>query len=93
MYQKGKVAELNASKQIHQRYLPILVSSVILRKRHCGQIDLACLNNKILTLFEIKKRSLGKQQITSTQKMRLIRSANFLGRLLNRKIELRVWDF
>lgn len=93
MYQKGIKAELKASYQLHQRYLPFIISPVILRNRNCGQIDLAHFTSEKLYLFEIKSRNLGKQQICPRQRGRLLRSVQFLGLVFNRDVELRVWDF
>jgi hypothetical protein len=81
--QKGDILESQVSKYFHRECVPTLVSSVVLRSKNLGQIDIACLekdHNKawVLKIVETKySRYPSKFQI-----MRLRRTQDYLSRLL-----------
>lgn len=86
---KGENFELKCSYNWHRLGVPLLISSRFLRKRACGQVDVALLTPAVpkargapsLYLFECKSGRLVKQP----QRRRLDNSARLLSALFNRR--------
>lgn len=79
---KGEFQEAEASKYYHQKYLPLLVSSKLLRKLNLGQIDLSYFQKSHewkLIIVEIKSQC-GPSR---TQERRLRDSSEYLSRIFN----------
>ena len=87
---KGDRLEKSLSVLIHKTYLPVLISSKVLRSLNAGQIDLAGLskNNKswVLNLFEVKSSRYPSKQ----QWIRLLRSQEYLSKILEIDTKLEV---
>lgn len=86
---KWEYLEQYWSQRLHgpKGCIPLLISSQILRRKGCGQIDLAyydTLQDNVI-LCEIKT----SPRMSSKQWMRLRRSANVLGILMNKAVILR----
>lgn len=79
--EKGSRAEAEFTKSFHLSGTPVLVSSLILRSRHCGQVDCAKLETshlgKRLIITEIKSN----KWVSSTQQSRLKHAASFLSKI------------
>ena len=87
---KGDSLEKLLSASIHQTYLPVLISSKILRSLNAGQIDLAGLSkNKkswVLSLFEVKS----SRYPSKRQWVRLLRAQEYLSKILEIDTKLEV---
>lgn len=81
---KGLDFELRFTRSFHQKGLPVLVSPLILREMGLGQVDAARLTQKRLELCELKLYG----ELSPKQKARLVRSANYLGELLDKEVVL-----
>ncbi len=82
--QKGDILEAQASKYFHRECVPALVSSLILRSKNLGQIDVAYLERDfkkswVLRIVETKS----SQYPSRSQMMRLRRTQDYLSRLLD----------
>lgn len=81
--QKGDILEAQASKYFHRECVPALVSSLILRSKNLGQIDVAYLerdHKKIWVLKIVETKS--SVYPSRNQMMRLRRTQDYLSRLL-----------
>jgi len=89
----GDYVERQASREIHKKGVPLLVSAIILREIGAGQIDLARIENiantKIITIFEVKS----KWRPAPGQWQRLKKSSLFLSYIFNISTVIRVWRF
>ncbi|MDD4976561.1 MAG: hypothetical protein PHY93_19550 [Bacteriovorax sp.] len=87
---KGDKLEKDFSATLHKSYLPVLVSSKILRSLNAGQIDMAGLSKKnqswVLSLFEVKS----SQYPSAYQWRRLLRAQDYLSRVLEIDTKLEV---
>ncbi len=87
---KGDKAEQDISFRFHQGFTPVLVSSLILRSVHAGQIDVAYLfkiNGRwLLHLCEVKFKTMPSK----VQIQRLLRSQDYLSRVLAMETKLEV---
>ena len=93
MLKKGLKAEIEASKILHSHYLPLLISSQILRVRNCGQVDLACFKDNEIYIFEVKNRKIAKGFLGIKQRIRLSQSVNYISNVFKKRVRLRVWEF
>ena len=79
---KGDKLEKEFSSIIHESYLPVLISSQILRSIDTGQVDVAGLSKKnqswVLSIFEVKS----SQYPSPKQWRRLLRAQDYLSRVL-----------
>ena len=79
---KGDKLEKEYSSLLHSSYLPVLISSLVLRSINAGQIDVAGLSkiNKawVLSLFEVKS----SQYPSVHQWRRLLKAQDYLSRVL-----------
>jgi hypothetical protein len=80
---KGFKQELKHSTVIHAEGVPVLISSKLLRKNGCGQVDLAVFKQGALHLFEVKSNSVSAANLHHRQKMRLLNSARLLSSYLD----------
>jgi len=85
---KGELLEAKWSKTIHAVSLPLLVSSVVLRESSCGQVDVACLKQGSIYCYEVKTSG----HISRNQLLRLSRSCDWLGLIMNRMSFFRILD-
>jgi len=87
---KGDKAEQDISLYYHQIFTPVLVSSQLLHSINAGQIDVAYLSkNKggwLLHLCEVKFKTLPSKK----QRQRLLRSQDYLSRVLQMETKLEV---
>lgn len=78
----GLKRELQSSKSFHAEGLPLLVSSLLLRERLMGQIDLARLQKDkegwVIEVAEVKSSDLGAQAIIRGQRSRIFHAIKFL---------------
>lgn len=87
----GKSVELNLSKSFHSHNKAILISSLYLRRKGLGQIDISYLNNHKLILVEVKSSLIGKKVLyKGDQITRLRRAAIMLSFELNMVVELKI---
>lgn len=82
----GLEREKKCSRFWHTRHLAILVSSLVLRSRGLGQIDLCFKERGVLVVVEVKSY----RGISPRQWSRLKKSCQWLGALLNRDVVFRV---
>lgn len=80
----GDQDEAYFSKVLHQKYTPILVSSLVLRQMGAGQIDIAVLTDQSIHIVEVKSSG----RVTWQQIKRLRLSANWLCHLLDQSCQL-----
>jgi hypothetical protein len=80
----GNYLEKKESVRFQKSYLPILVSSKLLRRRSMGQIDLCRLNGNIIEIGEVKSSG----SLSIKQKERLFASSSFLSDIFNRNSKL-----
>lgn len=74
----GASAELKSSVKLHSIGTPFLISSLFLRSRDLGQVDIAYFHNKTLYFIEVKNSVLGVSKLySSTQISRLKKAAKF----------------
>ncbi len=86
----GARNESQHSIWFHAADLPLLVSPKVLRKRNCGQIDLAKLEKEKIVIIEVKSSDRGIEVgMKSKQNTRLKKSASFLAFLFRRQIEVK----
>lgn len=87
----GIKRELFYSQKIHPFHTPVLVSSLTLRARQLGQIDLCQLDERqsVLTIFEIKSSTMGLH-VSSRQRQRLASSLLFLNMILRSQGSVRL---
>lgn len=83
---KGLDFERRFSRTFHRRGCALLVSPLILRELGLGQIDAARLIQDRVELCELKLYG----ELSSRQRQRLMRSANYLGELLEREVVLKL---
>ena len=88
---KGDLLESDYSEYFHQKGVPALISSMLLRSQNLGQIDIAYLKKNlqkkwILTIIETKFSQYPSRQ----QMMRLRRTQDYLSRILDVESKLEV---
>lgn len=87
---KGDKVEKDFSEFFHKRHRPVLISSLLLRSHNAGQIDIAGLvkknNEWTLLLYELKST----QAPGWNQRMRLLRSQDYLSKVLGMGVKLEV---
>lgn len=89
-WESWEILESKETKLFHRRGHPCLISSLVLRSRGMGQIDVATLQKigtrKVLTLVEVKTSTVPG----SFQWQRLKKSQDFLAKLLEVETKLEV---
>ncbi len=83
---KGNDLEREASLHYHSKYTPVLISSIVLRERGVGQIDLSYLEGDAITIMELKNGGI----LSPKQYYRLKGSGSFLGDVLNKTVFLKL---
>ena len=75
----------------------MLISQLVLRRRGCGQIDMARMIKKegklTIELREVKSSVIGKKCARIKQMSRLYKSATFIGAVFSKPIDLKIEDF
>ena len=66
--------------------MPLLISSLILRERGAGQVDLSVFKNKEIILYEIKSSG----TVTQTQYQRLKKAGHFISAIFGRSSLIRI---
>ena len=88
---RGLAWERKASRHWHKLGIPLLVSSKLLRKRGCGQIDLGVIRSGVqgwkIYLIECKSEGV----ISVVQYGRLKKSAHFLSVLFNLPVSIEIF--
>ena len=82
---RGTHFETQFSSKFHSEGIPLLVSSKFLRRRGCGQVDLAIIKKTKTVVAECKS---GERGPSVGQRKRLLNSCNFLLLLFNRPVDL-----
>lgn len=87
---KGDKLEKDFTGLLHQKNHPVLISSLLLRSHNAGQIDAASLVKRAgewtLFLYELKS-----SQVPSwSQRQRLLRSQDYLSKVLEMGVKLEV---
>jgi len=77
---RGDELEKNLSKIIHDKYIPVLISSHFLRSKNCGQIDISVFRKGKLVLYEVKNTP---ECISFKQRRRLNQSLELLCHVFN----------
>ena len=85
MMKKSEKLESGFSNYAHQHFIPLLVSSHLLRKRGMGQIDISWIDKDYLFVAECKS---GESILSFKQKKRLKSSLFFLTSLFGVKGKL-----
>src|SRR5690606_32638648 len=83
-YDKGKQLEAYFSSLLHKKYIPVLISPLVLRQLGAGQVDVAVFKPNELHLIEIKASG----RVTFKQIERLGKSGTWLGHVLNCNCQL-----
>ena len=87
----GDEYEQIISKEMHEKYMPVLLSPLLLRRLGAGQVDLAYLDNSSreekIVLLEIKKN---KQFFSGGQRRRLGRSQDLVASIFEKDVVLRL---
>lgn len=87
---QGTNFEKEFSRTFHKKHCPVLVSSLLLREIHAGQIDMAGLQKKtngwLLIIYELK----GRLYPGSWQWARLRQSQDYLSKVLEMESKLEV---
>lgn len=83
---KGNDLEREASLYYHSKFTPVLISSLVLRKRGAGQIDLSYLDKEFVTILELKNGGI----LSSSQYLRLKDSGSLIGEVLNKTVFLKL---
>lgn len=83
---KGNDLEKEASLYYHSKFTPVLISSLVLRKRGAGQIDLSYLDKEFVTILELKNGGI----LSSLQYLRLKNSGSLIGEVLNKTVFLKL---
>lgn len=87
----GENEELKLSKIIHPKASVILISSLFLRHRNLGQIDLSIIQNQKLVIYEVKSSQAGVRRLYKGDQIRRLRaSAKYLSLHLNIDTELKI---
>ena len=90
---QGLHTELKVSIDFHQKGVPLLVSSTLLRSRSLGQIDLARITYDregwMIEIGEVKSSQMGVEQMERSQRKRLYSAQNFLAGLFGHRTSLR----
>jgi Holliday junction resolvase-like predicted endonuclease len=80
----GASAESKSSAKFHFIGTPFLISSLFLRSRGLGQVDIAYFHKNILSFIEVKNSALGVSKLyNSTQISRLNKAAKFFSIILD----------
>lgn len=80
----GASAESKSSVKLHSIGTPFLISSLFLRSRGLGQVDIAYIKKRTLNLVEVKNSSLGVRKLySSDQFLRLNETAKFFSIILD----------
>ncbi len=91
---KGDVSESQVSLWFHQEGVGVLVSSLVLRSRGCGQVDVARIIQKDkklrIQVGEVKSSVIGKNCVKINQRKRLLRSLELLAQIFSLECELKV---
>lgn len=83
---KGLEFERRFTDQFHRQGLALLLSPLVLRDMALGQVDAARLIGGRVELCELKLYG----ELSFKQRIRLVRSANYLGELLDREVLLKL---
>ena len=79
------------SLEISRNYQQVLISSLILRRSSCGQVDLAYFDGEALVVVEAKSSPVGLCAMQRSQLCRLRSSCQYLSILLRRQVVLKVF--
>lgn len=90
MSKKGLEKERLLSFKLHQKYTPLLISSQLLRRLGCGQIDISYVSNNELVIVESKSSGVGVSSMGKVQLKRLERSVALLSSLLSMPVKLKI---
>lgn len=85
----GQIQESLQTKLFHNLGTPVLVSSLVLRSKGLGQIDVAYIHKTLhwkLKIIEIKSKTAPSRK----QWHRLLRAQDFLGKVLEMESKLEV---
>ena len=74
------------SKEFHKLGTPLLIDQALLRSMDLGQIDLARIESLKVEVTEVK----GEIWPSSKQYMRILRSIDWISKLLNKDVKLKV---
>lgn len=89
-YLKGQSLEQKASLLFHTQGIPVLISSLVLRRRNVGQIDVAFWKGQPRSLVLVEVKSCAG--ISFKQKKRLQAASHYLGQLLNCAVQFSLWS-
>ena len=88
----GLTSELTFSESFHREGIPLLVSSVLLRKRNLGQVDLVRLKKDptgwVVEVGEVKSSEMGIFSMERNQKQRIFSTQNFLAMIFGYRTKL-----
>ena len=85
----GQIQESLQTKHFHSLGIPVLISSLVLRSKGLGQIDVAYIQKTFqwkLKIIEIKTKTVPSRE----QWHRLLRAQDFLGKVLEMESKLEV---
>ncbi|MBC7430036.1 MAG: hypothetical protein H7336_15585 [Bacteriovorax sp.] len=88
---KGDILESNSSQTLHQKGVPALVSPMVLRSHHLGQIDIAYLERRPDKTWVLKIVEMKTSLHPSVHQMkRLRKTQDYLSRVLDMEALLEV---
>lgn len=86
----GELFERELSKKLHQKHTPVLISSKLLRRLGCGQVDVSYVAAGAIILVEAKSSLIGVVSMKKSQVRRLLRTARLLQNLLDLSVNIKI---
>ena len=83
-------SEAKVSYDLHLENTPVLISSQLLRRYGCGQVDVSYIKDHLLFLIEVKSSEIGVSSYFTKQYLRMLRTAKLLSSLLQMPIKLKI---
>lgn len=83
-------SEAKVSYDLHLKNTPVLISSQLLRRYGCGQVDVSYIKNHLLYLVEVKSSEVGVSNYFTKQYIRMLHSAKLLTSLIQMPIKLKI---
>lgn len=90
MYKRGWEFEKTMSERLHAKFTPVLISSKLLRKYGCGQVDIAYVEYGVINLVELKSSQIGVKNYFSQQYQRMMRTAKLITHLIRIPVKLKL---
>jgi Holliday junction resolvase-like predicted endonuclease len=90
MFKSEYDSEQVVCRDLHLKNTPVLISSQLLRRYDCGQVDVSYVKDNVLHLVEVKSSQVGVSNYFTKQYLRMMRSAKLLTSLVQMPIKLKI---